>query len=254
MKFALISYADHIDRGVEILFSLQRQTIQLTFDNIKKLRISRYQALNRTRISLQEATQDFSDQVLTNQMAVRKTMNGAFQLKLPNNTKKWDTLQKYRENAFQQIDNSVIAMTKAAKQSQKAESKAQLWTQYFLNNQLDIIQKNISKAHARPVVMISAQEHRTEEALTEGTTESEIKVVANHTGTATQKFVDSLHSGTSVLGKEKFKLMDGQPTKLANNVVLGQAAKEEESPAIKAAKKQKSSQKTGSNRSSRLSK
>ncbi|MEK9702770.1 MAG: hypothetical protein VW829_12165, partial [Deltaproteobacteria bacterium] len=109
------NYADKVTEGVEAFFSMQKQTLQMAFENLERSRISRYESLGRTQISLQNATETIGQQILTNQLAVRKSINQTFQLKLPKTTKQWDTLQQnfsnYCENVFKQIDHSVV-MTK----------------------------------------------------------------------------------------------------------------------------------------------
>ena len=135
--FTPFNYAGKVAEGVETFFSMQRQTLQMAFENLERSRISRYESLSRTQISLQNATETIGRQILTNQLAVRNSVNQAFQLKLPKTTKQWDTLQQnfsnYCENVLKQIDHSVVMTKRGAEKSQKAESKAQQLSQNFLN-------------------------------------------------------------------------------------------------------------------------
>ena len=85
---------DKVAKEVEDFFSMQRQTLQMAFENLEKSRISRYESLSRTQIPLQNATETIGRQILTNQLAVRKSINQAFHLKLPKTIKQWDTLQQ----------------------------------------------------------------------------------------------------------------------------------------------------------------
>ena len=116
------NYADKVAEGVETFFSTQRQTLQMAFGNLERSRISRYESLSQTQISLQNATETIGRQILTNQLAVRNSINQAFQLKLPKTTKQWDTLQQnfsnYCDNDLKQIDHSVVMTKRVAEQSQ----------------------------------------------------------------------------------------------------------------------------------------
>ena len=62
--------ADKVAEGVETFFSMQRQTLQMAFGNLEKSRISRYESLRQTQISLQNATETIGRQILTNQLAI----------------------------------------------------------------------------------------------------------------------------------------------------------------------------------------
>ena len=81
------NYADKVAEGVETFFSMQRQTLQMAFGNLERSRISRYESLSQTQTSLRNATETIGRQILTNQLAVRNSINQAFQLKLPKTTK-----------------------------------------------------------------------------------------------------------------------------------------------------------------------
>ena len=162
---------DKVAEGVEDFFSMQRQTLQMAFENLERSRISRYESLSRTQITLQNATETIGRQILTNQLAVRKSINQAFHLKLLKTTKQWDTLQQNFsnccENVLKQIDHSVVITKRVAEQSQKAESTLQQLAQHFLNEHLDSIQKNILKVWARPSIVVTVEEDREEEVSTE---------------------------------------------------------------------------------------
>ena len=56
---------------------------------------------------------------------------------------------------------------RVAEQSQKAESTVQQLAQHFVNEHLDSIQKNTLKVWARPSVVITVEEDKEEEVLTE---------------------------------------------------------------------------------------
>ena len=139
---------DKVAEGVEDFFSMQRQTLQMAFENLERSRISRYESLSRTQIPLHNATETIGRQILTNQLAVRKSINQAFHLKLPKTIKQWDTLQQNFsnccENVLKQIDHSVVMTKRVAEQSQKAESTLQQLAQHFLNEHIDSIQKKVS--------------------------------------------------------------------------------------------------------------
>ena len=243
------NYADKVAKGVEAFFSIQKQTLQMAFENLERSRISRYESLGRTQISLQNATETIGQQILTNQLAVRKSINQTFQLKSPKTTKHWDTLQQnfsnYCENVLKQIDHSVVMTKRAAEQSQKAESKAQQLSQNFLNEHLDSIQKNTLKVWARPTVVVTVEEDKEVENSTE--------VKAPLTETAISDAVDSQKSDPILADKES-KPQSNKPTEQASEFVLAQSTSEEKSLAAKVASNQKSAQRTGSSRSSRRSK
>ena len=97
------NYADKVAEGVETFFSMQRQTLLMAFGNLERSRISRYESLSQTQISLQNATDAIGQQILTNQLAVRNSINQAFQLKLPKTTKQWDTLQQNFSNCCDNV-------------------------------------------------------------------------------------------------------------------------------------------------------
>lgn len=61
----------------------------------------------------------------------------------------------------------MVVSKRATEQSQNAESRAQQLTQNILNSQLDIIQDNMIKGWARPTVLVTVQENKEEEVLTE---------------------------------------------------------------------------------------
>ena len=244
------NYADKVTEGVEAFFSMQKQTLQMAFENLERSRISRYESLGRTQISLQNATETIGQQILTNQLAVRKSINQTFQLKFPKTTKQWDTLQQnfsnYCENVFKQIDHSVVMTKRVAEQSQKAESTAQQLSQNFLNEYLDGIQKNTLMVWARPSVVITVEEDKEEGVLTEDK--------APLTETAIPEVVDSQKSADPILTNEESKPQSKKSTEQASEFVLAQSASEEKSLATKVASNQKSAQRTGSSRSSRRSK
>ena len=238
------NYADKVAEGVETFFSMQRQTLQMAFGNLEKSRISRYESLRQTQISLQNATETIGRQILTNQLAVRNSINQAFQLKLPKNTKQWDTLQQNFsnccENVLKQIDHSVVTTKRVAEQSQKAESTVQQLAQQFMNEHLDSIQKNTLKVWARPSVVITVEEDK-EEVLTEDK--------APLTETAIPEVVDSQKSADPILTNKEPKPQSKKSTEQASDFVLAQSTSEEKSLAIKAVSNSKSTQRTGSRRS-----
>ena len=195
------NYADKVAEGVETFFSMQRQTLQMAFGNLERSRISRYESLSRTQILLQNATETIERQILTNQLAVRKSINQAFHLKLPKTIKQWDTLQQNFsnccENVLKQIDHSVVIMKRVAEQSQKAESTLQQLAQHFLNEHLDSIQKNTLKVWARPSIVVTVEEDREEEVSTE--------VKAPLTETAIPEVADSQKEANPILTNKESK-------------------------------------------------
>ena len=243
------NYADKVAKGVEAFFSIQKQTLQMAFENLERSRISRYESLGRTQTSLQNATETIGQQILTNQLAVRNSIDQAFQSKLPKTTKQWDTLQQnfsnYCENVLKQIDHSVVMTKRAAEQSQKAESKAQQLSQNFLNEHLDSIQKNMLKVWARPTVVVTVEEDKEEENSTE--------VKAPLTETAISDAVDSQKSDPILADKES-KPQSNKPTEQASELVLVKSILEEKSTMTKTASNPKGVQTTGSSRNSRRSK
>jgi len=250
MMLTPFNYADKVAEGVETFFSMQRQTLQMAFGNLERSRISRYESLSQTQISLQNATETIGRQILTNQLVVRNSINQAFQLKLPKTTKQWDTLQQNFsnccENVLKQIDHSVVMTKRVAEQSQKAESTVQQLAQHFMNEHLDSIQKNTLKVWARPSVVITVEEGKEEEVLTEDK--------APLTETAIPEVVDSQKSADPILTNEESKLQSKKSTEQASDFVLAQSTSEEQSLATKVVNKPKSAQRTGSSRSSRRSK
>ena len=188
---------DKVAERVEDFFSMQRQTLRMAFENLERSRISRYESLSWTQIPLQNAIETIGRQILTNQLAVRKSINQAFHLKLPKTIKQWDTLQQNFsnccENVLKQIDHSVVITKRVAEQSRKAESTLQQLAQHFLNEHLDSIQKNTLKVWARPSVVITVEEDREEEVLTE--------VKAPLTETAITEVVDSQKLADLILNK-----------------------------------------------------
>ena len=250
MMLTPFNYADKVAEGVETFFSMQRQTLQMAFGNLERSRISRYESLSQTQISLQNATETIGRQILTNQLAVRNSINQAFQLKLPKTTKQWNTLQQnfsnYCENVLKQIDHSVVMTKRVAEQSQKAESTVQQLAQHFMNEHLDSIQKNTLKVWARPSVVITVEEDKEEEVLTEDK--------APLTETASPEVVDSQKSADPILTNKESKPQSKKSTEQASDFVLAPSTSEEKSMAIKAVSNPKSAQRTGSSRSSRRSK
>ena len=250
MMLTPFNYADKVAEGVETFFSMQRQTLQMAFGNLERLRISRYESLSQTQISLQNATETIGRQILTNQLAVRNSIDQAFQLKLPKTTKQWDTLQQnfsnYCENVLKQIDHSVVMTKRVAEQSQKAESTVQQLAQHFVNEHLDSIQKNTLKVWARPSVVITVEEDKEEEVLTE--------YKAPLTETAIPEVVDSQKLADSILTNKESKPQSKKSTEQTSDFVLAQPTSEEKSLATKVVNNPKSAQRTGSSRSSRRSK
>ena len=243
------NYADKVAEGVETFFSMQRQTLQMAFGNLERSRISRYESLSQTQTSLQNATETIGRQILTNQLAVRNSINQAFQLKLPKTTKQWDTLQQNFsnccENVLKQIDHSVVITKRVAEQSQKAESTLQQLAQHFLNEHLDSIQKNTLKVWARPSIVVTVEEDR-EEVLTEDK--------APLTETAIPEVADSQKEANPILTNKESKPQSKKPTEQASESVVIQSTSKEESLATKVVSNPKSAQRTGSSRSSRRSK
>ena len=241
---------DKVAEGVEDFFSMQRQTLQMAFENLERSRISRYESLSRTQIPLQNATETIGRQILTNQLAVRKSINQAFHLKLPKTIKQWDTLQQNFsnccENVFKQIDHSVVITKRVAEQSQKAESTLQQLAQHFLNEHLDSIQKNTLKVWARPSIVVTVEEDREEEVSTE--------VKAPLTETAIPEVADSQKEANPILTNKESKPQSKKPTEQASESVVIQSTSKEESLATNVVSNLKSAQGTGSSRSSKRSK
>ena len=250
MMLTPFNYADKVAEGVETFFSMQRQTLQMAFGNLERSRISRYESLSQTQISLQNATETIGRQILTNQLVVRNSINQAFQLKLPKTAKQLDTLQQNFsnccENVLKQIDHSVVMTKRVAEQSQKAESTVQQLAQHFMNEHLDSIQKNTQKVWARPSVVITVEEGKEEEVLTEDK--------APLTETAIPEVVDSQKSADPILTNEESKPQSKKSTEQASDFVLAQSTSDEKSLATKVVNNPKSAQRTGSSRSSRRSK
>ena len=250
MILTTFNHADKVVEGVESFFSMQRRTLQMVFENLERSRVSRYESLSRTQISLQNATETIGQQILINQMTVRKSINQAFQLKLPKITKQWDTQQQnfsnYCENFLKQIDHSVVMATRTAEQSQKAESTAQQLSQNFLNRHLDSIQKNMLKVWARPKTIVAVEKDKEEEVLTEAETPL--------TETVISEIVDFQKSVDPVLTDKESKLQSKKPTEKASEVALAQSTSEEKSLATKITINQKSAQRSASSESSRRSK
>ena len=236
---------DKFAEGVEDFFSMQRQTLQMAFKNLEKSRISRYESLSRTQTPLQNATETIRRQILTNQLAVRKSINQAFHLKLPKTIKQWDTLQQNFsnccENVLKQIDHSVVITKRVAEQSQKAESTLQQLAQHLLNEHLDSIQKNTLKVWARPSIVVTVEEDREEEVSTE--------VKAPLTETAIPEVADSQKEANPILTNKESKPQSKKPTEQASESVVIQSTSKEESPATKVVSNPKSAQRTGSRRS-----
>ena len=138
-------------------------------------------------------------------------------------------------------------MTKrVAEQSQKAESTVQQLAQHFMNEHLDSIQKNTLKVWARPSVVITVEEDREEEVLTE--------VKAPLTETAIPEVADSHKEANPILTNKESKPQSKKPTEQASESVVIQSTSKEESLATKVVSNPKSAQRTGSSRSSRRSK
>ena len=215
---------DKVAEGVKDFFSVQRQTLQMAFENLERSRIYRYESLSWTQIPLQNATETIGRQILTNQLAVRKSINQAFQLKLPKTTKQWDTLQQNCsnccENILKQIDHSAVITKRVAEQSQKAESTLQQLAQHFLNEHLDSIQKNTLKVWARPSVVITVEEDREEGVLTE--------VKAPLTETAIPKNVDSQKEADPILTNKESKPQSKKPIEQASESAVTQSTSREE--------------------------
>ena len=236
---------DKVAEGVEDFFSMQRQTLQMAFENLERSRISRYESLSRTQIPLQNAIETIGRQILTNQLAVRKSINQAFHLKLPKTIKQWDTLQQNFsnccENVLKQIDHSVVITKRVAEQSQKAESTLQQLAQHYINEHLDSIQKNTLKVWARPSIVVTVEEDREEEVSTE--------VKAPLTETAIPEVEDSQKSVDPILANKESKPQSKKPTGQASESLVIQSTSKEESLATKVVSNPKSAQRTGSRRS-----
>ena len=241
------NYADKVSKGVEIFFSVQRQTLKTAFENLERLRIFWYKSFGRTQIYLQNATDPFGQQILTTQLAVRRSVNQAFQSKLPKAKRQWETLQynfsNYCDHALNQTNYSVVVSKRATEQSQNVESRAKQLTQNILNSQLDIIQDNMIKGWARPTVLVTVQENKEEEVLTE--------VKASVTKTAIPEVVSFLDP---VLTNNESKPLKKQSTEQASEFVLSQSTLEEKSTMTKVASNPKGAQRTCSSRNSRRSK
>jgi len=241
------NYADKISNGVETFFSMQRQTLKMVFENLERSKILRYKIFSRTKISLQNATETFGQQVLTTQLAVRRSINQVFQSKLPKTARWWETLQHnfsiHCEHVLNQINYSVVVSKRATEQSQNAESRAQQLAQNILNDQLDTIQDSIIMSWARPTVLVTVQENKEEEILTE--------VKASVTKTAIPKAVSSFDPA---LTNNESKPLKKEPTEQASELVLVKSILEEKSTMTKTASNPKGVQTTGSSRNSRRSK
>ena len=88
MILAPFNYAEKVAEGVEMFFSMQRQTLKTAFENLERTRNSQHKSISRTQISFQNATETFGQQIMTIQLVVRKFVNQAFQSKLPKTTRK----------------------------------------------------------------------------------------------------------------------------------------------------------------------
>jgi hypothetical protein len=136
MILAPFNYAEKVAEGVEMFFSMQRQTLQTAFENLERSRNSQYESLSRTQISFQNATETFGQQILTTQLVVRKFVTQAFQSKLPKPTRQWETLQQnfsnHCEHALNETNYSVAMSKQAMEQSRKAESQTQQLARNFL--------------------------------------------------------------------------------------------------------------------------
>ena len=102
------------------------------------------------------------------------------------------------------------------------------------------------KVWARPSVVITVEEDKEEEVLTEDK--------APLTETAIPEVVDSQKSADPILTSEESKPQSKKSTEQASDFVLAQSTSEGKSLAIKVVNNPKSAQRTGSSRSSRRSK
>ena len=116
-------------------------------------------------------------------------------------------------------------------------------TQNILNDQLDTIQDSIVRSWARPAVLVTAQENKEEEILTE--------VKASVTKTAIPKAVSSFDPA---LTNNESKPLKKEPTEQASELALVKSILEEKSTMTKIASNPKGAQITGSSRNSRRSK
>ena len=116
-------------------------------------------------------------------------------------------------------------------------------TQNILNDQLDTIRDSIIRSWARPTVLVTAQENKEEEILTE--------VKASVTKTAIPEVVSSFDPA---LTNNESKPPKKQPTEQASELVLVKSISEEKSTMTKIASNPKGIQITGSSRNSRRSK
>ena len=132
---------------------------------------------------------------------------------------------------------------RATEQSQNAESRAQQLAQNILNDQLDTIQDSIIRSWARPTVLVTAQENKEEEILTE--------VKASVTKTAIPEVVSSFDPA---LTNNESKPLKKEPTEQASELVLVKSILEEKSTMTKIASNPKGIQITGSSRNLRRSK
>ena len=137
----------------------------------------------------------------------------------------------------------MVVSKRATEQSQNVESRAKQLTQNILNSQLDIIQDNMIKGWVRPTVLVTVQENKEEEVLTE--------VKASVTKTAIPEVVSFLDP---VLTNNESKPLKKQSTEQASEFVLSQSTLEEKSTMTKVASNPKGAQRTCSSRNSRRSK
>ena len=219
----------------------------MAFENFERSKNLRYESFSRTQVSLQDAAETFGQQVLTTQLAVRRFINQVFQPKLLKTARRWETLQHnfsiHCEHVLNQINYSVVVSKRATEQSQNAESRAQQLAQNILNDQLDTIQDSIIMSWARPTVLVTVQENKEEEILTE--------VKASVTKTAIPKAVSSFDPA---LTNNESKPLKKEPTEQASELVLVKSILEEKSTMTKTASNPKGVQTTGSSRNSRRSK
>ena len=219
----------------------------MAFENFERSKNFRYESFSRTKFSLQKATEIFGKQILTTQLAVRRSINQVFQSKLPKTARWWETLQHnfsiHCEHVLNQINYAVVVSKRAMEQSQNAESRAQQLAQNILNDQLDTIQDSIMMSWARPTVLVTAQENKEEEILTE--------VKASVTKTAISEVVSSFDPA---LTNNESKPPKKQPIGQASELVLAKSILEEKSTMTKIASNPKGVQITGSSRNSQRSK
>lgn len=154
-------YAEQVAHGLEALFSLQKQGLQMSFEMYEKSLETRYQGMLRARRSMQEVASTLSQQFVQQQSHLRGPLEQFFQQSWPSNVERWtlweENLKQHYENVLNQFENSAEVMEYAWQRGYLVERQAQTLTKNYLFNQLNTMQDSVQGMWRRPVLRMATE-------------------------------------------------------------------------------------------------